>query len=360
MSMRVVNRKPLVLLAGLVILILAGLFLTYGRRSGSGLLQEGAASSPPPRFFAPKTDFPFNAELQTALVFDGVDSEVLAAYRQVLAEEGFPFEQVPAETLLQYDARKLKERYLAVILPEEAGRRTGPSVARLLEDYVLIAGGKLFLGLDAGTVDEKGSRRENSLFSSLAGCRFAPAGLPAEGGSGPADSPAGIFLVPEQSPLRKYFDPVLFSRDALKVFDWPPVKDSYSPLTGVSAEVLACYDRVVPESGAVLKKNYPGGGAVLSVNGAPGLLKCRENIDFVLRSLLKYFLLEVAGSPRLVASPGGTAGLVVAVHVCSGAYFRDLDRILAGRLLSREIPFSFYITAGPDNDRPGDRRGFDV
>jgi len=83
-------------------------------------------------------------------------------------------------------------------------------------------------------------------------------------------------------------------------------------------------------------------------------------VDFVLRPLLKYFLLELVGLPRLVASPGGTGGLVVAIHLCSGAYFRDLDRILAWRLLSGDIPFSFYVTAGPDNDRPGDKRGVDV
>ena len=354
--MRATNRfrKLSFWVPGVVFLGVVALVLVYARWSGGSLPQERPAALP---FPAPDTDFPFNTELKAALVYDRPDSGALAAYRQVLAEEGFPFEQVPAESLLQYGGRQLKERYLAVILPEEAGRRVGPAVARLLQDYVLGAGGKLFLALDAGTVDERGFRREAGLFSALAGCRYDPAGsAPGEGGS----ASGGALLVPGQSPLRKYFDPTLFFHDSLQVFDCPPVKDTGFPLAEVSARVLACYDREAPENGAVLQKNYPGGGAVLAVNGAPGLLKCRENVDFVLRSLLKYFLMELAGSPRLVASPNGTAGLVVAVHICSGAYFRDLDRILAQRLFSGEIPFSFYLSAGPDNDRPGDKRGVDV
>ncbi len=342
--------------------IIVSLFFIYAKRLENRLPQACSTTLPAHQFRAPQTSFPFHVDLKTALVFQGnrADSHVLAAYQQILAEEGFAYELVPAAALLNYSAKKLKERYVALILPEEINQNIPPPVVHLLERYVLDAGGKILLGADAGAIDGEGARRAQGLFAALAGLQY---GWPKAGGE--VKEPAGnryegTLLIPEGSPLRKYFDPVLFDRDALKVFDCPPVKDAYFPIANAGANVLAYTDRQPPENACVLQKNYAGGGVVLSVNGSPGALKARENVDFVLRPLLKYFLLELVGQPRLVASPGGTAGLVLAVHVCSGAYFRDLDRILAWKLFSQEIPFSFFVTAGPDNDRPGDKRGVDV
>ncbi|MEW6273984.1 MAG: hypothetical protein AB1556_02580 [Bacillota bacterium] len=353
------GKKALFLLFGLVF---AALLLISVKWSESELPPGESRASLVQPVLAPAPDFPVNAELKAALVFEVAGANVSAAYQQILAEEGFAFELLPAKALLKHTPRSLKESYAALILPERVNRQIAPSVARLLEEYVTRFGGKVFIGADAGTLDEKGGLREKGLFSSVAGLQYEiPPGFSDEKQNFFEGREKGILLVPGQSPLRKYFDPGLFDHDALKVFDNPPLKDSYFPLTNVTAGILAYTGREgFPENGSVLQKNYPGGGVVLSVNGSPGLLKAGENVDFFLRALLKYFLLELVGLPRLVASPGGVAGLVVAIHVCSGAYFRDLDRIFAWKLLSREIPFSFYVTAGPDNDRPGDKRGVDV
>ncbi len=350
------GKKSLFLVVGLVFLVLLFFFVKWSESELPPAQSEMAAVQP---VLAPPPDFPLNVEIKAALVFNegGPNPEALAAYRQVLTEEGFPFEVIPARSLLRYNAKTLKEVYAAIILPENVNREITLPVARLLEEYVTRSGGKVYLGADAGTVGEK----EHGLLSSLAGLQSRLPGPPGEktiAGDGP---PQGILLISEHSPLRRHFDPGLFDHDALKVFDSPPVQVSHFPLAYVTAGILAYTGRKDrPECGSVLLKKYPGGGAVLYVDGAPGLLKTRENVDFVLRGLLKYFLLELAGLPRLVASPGGTGGLVVAIHICSGAYFRDLDRILAWRLLSPNLPFSFYVTAGPDNDRPGDKRGVDV
>lgn len=328
-------------------LIVACLLIIYSARSGS---EPGSGEAPPaPRFSAPETDFPLNSDIKAALVFADLNSPALAAYQEVLAEEGFPFDLVPADSLAGYGARELKKRYAAVILPEEVNRRLDPGLAGLLQEYVSGAGGKVFLGGDAGTLEEGGALRERGLFSALAGLDYR------QGRRQP-----GTLSVPATSPLRKFFDPGLYSGDELKIPDFPPVKDARLELGEVSGRVLAYCGGKTPSDGYLVQKNYAGGGSVVFVNGTPGLLKVRENVDFVLRGLLKYFLLEVVGLPRLVAAPNGTAGLVVAVHLCSGAYFRDLDRIFGLKLFTQEFPFSFYVTAGPDNDRPGDRRGFDA
>lgn len=339
------GKKLFWLAGGLVIVCL---LIFYSTRSGSEP-ETGGEAPAIPRFFAPETDFPVNSDLKAALVFGELGSPALAAYQEVLAEEGFPFEVVPQESLPSYSPGDLKKRYVALIFPEEVNQKLSPALASLVESYVLLAGGKVFLGGDAGTLEEGGSARTKGLFSALAGLEYR-LGRRRE----------GVLAVPAGSPLRKFFDPGLYDGNVLKVFDCPPVKDAHLVLAGVSGKILAYSGSEAPENGYLVQRSYPGGGVVLYVNGAPGLLKARQNVDFVLRGLLKYFLLEVVGMPRLVAAPNGVAGLVVGVHLCSGAYFRDLDRIFALKLFTQEFPFSFYVTAGPDNDRPGDKRGFDV
>jgi len=61
-----------------------------------------------------------------------------------LEEEGFPYELLPAGNLLKYSAGKLKEHYLAPILPEEINQKLTSPQAKLIEDYVEQAGGKVF------------------------------------------------------------------------------------------------------------------------------------------------------------------------------------------------------------------------
>ncbi|HHW42258.1 polysaccharide deacetylase family protein [Desulfofundulus thermobenzoicus] len=343
-------KKTLPVIFGIIILLL----FIYVKWSGSEPALTGEQPAFTPQFVAPATNFPLNVELKVALVVGEKDAGAVAAYEQILAEEGFPYEVVPADTLSNFTPGKLAEQYVALIIPEETGRNITPSLAALCSAYVQQAGGKIFLGTDTGTVDQRGMARERGLLSNLAGLQYH---IP-----GPEEKMRkGNIFVPGNSPLRKYFDPGLFERDMLKIFDYPAVKTPFLPISGVTADILAYTGpQFVPENGFVMQKKYPGGGVVLYVNGAPGLLKIRENVDFVLRGLLKYFLLDLVGLPRLVASPGGTAGLVLSMHVCSGAYFRDLDRILALKLLAGEIPFSIFVTAGPDNDRPGDKRGVDV
>ena len=352
-------RNNVFFISGFIIIL--SLLFGYVQWSDSESSQNQPTTASSKQFTVPETGFPLNVELKVALVFNQNNSNILAAYQQILTEEGFPYELVPDSALLKYSAKKLKEKYGALIFPEEINQKIAPSTVKLVEEYVLQAGGKVFLGVDAGAVDDQNAWRAQELFSTLTGARYRLPDLNKKDPSPGDFHNKGILFIPASSPLRSYFDPGLFVNDILKVNDYPVVEDGFLFLSDVQASILAYFRQdVFPEGEAVLQKNYPGGGMVLWVNGRPGLLKSQENIDFVLRSLLKYFLLEMVRLPRLVAAPGGTGGLVVAIHICSGAYFRDLDHIFAQKLLSSEILFSFFVTAGPDNDRSGDGRGVDI
>lgn len=312
-------------------------------------------------------DLPLSQDLRVGLVYvPGSKDEptTLAVYRQLLSEEGFPYEQVDAGSLELYTPQSLRKRFVALVLPEDVNRTLTRDFGRLVERYVSEAGGRALIVYDAGIQDESGKAGSQWLFSALTGIEGLYSREPPVGDEVPSASGRylGPWVIPKSSPLRRYFEDGVMSGNTAKIHAIPVVQEYHWQLQGVEAQALA-YGRegsTSPEDAIVTYKSYPGGGAVMYINGRPGSLKIRGNNDFMMRGPLKYFLIEVARTPRLVASPGGIGGLVLNIHVCSGAYFKDLDRIFKKEMLSRDIPFSFSVTAGPDTDSPGDGKGFDA
>jgi hypothetical protein len=312
-------------------------------------------------------DLPFGQELKVGLVFvpGGHDeTTTLTVYSQMLEEEGFPHEVVDARSLEGLTPQELKGKFIALILPEDVDRNVSKALAHLVERYVSEAGGKALIGFDAGTVDEDGRTRTEWLFSSLTGIGSLTrrTGTPPDEVPGSSGRYLGPWVIPQDSPLRRYYEEGVLSGNTAKIHAIPVVQEYHWQLSGVESTPLA-YGREGAggsEDAIMTSRTYPSGGAAIYVNGRPGSLKMRGNNDFMMRDPLKYFLIDVARMPRMVASPDAIGGLALSIHVCSGVYFKDLDRILKKNLLSGEIPFSFSITAGPDSDLPGDGKGFDA
>lgn len=277
-------------------------------------------------------------------------------YRQVILEEGFPFEELsPAR--IRFLGPSLSEYFQALIVPEGANRDLSPEVARILANYAA-KGGQLWIGQDAGAE----SVRSRQILAESAGLTLDEE--PKTPDSKSSELSPGLLTawrVPADSPIRRYYDPQVFVGDELKVYGYPPYE---APRVKASAaETQAAEVQVLAEGGpypAVTQRKTPGGGWVFYMNARPGEARFRGNDDFLLRVPLKYFLIELAAMPRLIGSPGGKGGLVMAIHVCSGRYIADLDKLVERGLFYREIPISFSITAGPDDDRPGDGKGFDA
>ncbi|HEX2987828.1 MAG TPA: hypothetical protein VHS06_06620, partial [Chloroflexota bacterium] len=56
------------------------------------------------------------------------EATTVGVYRQLLEEEGYPFELVEASTLAFDTAQSLKKRFVALIIPEDVNRSLETSV----------------------------------------------------------------------------------------------------------------------------------------------------------------------------------------------------------------------------------------
>ena len=99
-------------------------------------------------------------------------------------------------------------------------------------------------------------------------------------------------------------------------------------------------------------------GTVLFVNLPLGYLK--GNTDgLLLHVFLKYFAEHTLSLPYLMPVPDGVGGLVLNWHIDSNAAIKPLQEI-SGWKLMQQGPYSIHITAGPDAQQEGDKKGFDV
>jgi len=304
-------------------------------------------------------------KMKVAVMYGGDDTakkEVVLAYRDVLKEEGFAVDVVNAKDLQRLSASEIVKEYPAIIMPEYANRRMSEKTARVLRKYAAEDGGNLLVVWDAAMEDESGRPFSQWPFADVLGVKPLNELVPPPGSNDLSGLYLGPWVIPRGSPLRAYFDQGLFFEDSVRIYEYPVLQDYHRHLREVDANVLA-YGRKskLTSAWAVFTvKEYAKGGIAAYINGCPGVQKVQGNNDFMLRVPLRFFLIEMARLPRLVAAPNGVGGLAVGIHVCSGVYLKDLDRIFKQNLLSNKLRFSFSVTAGPDCDAPGDGKGFDV
>lgn len=96
------------------------------------------------------------------------------------------------------------------------------------------------------------------------------------------------------------------------------------------------------------------------VNSPIGRLKAEANDDFAARVPVKFFLIEIARVPRLIAAPLGEGGLVLNLHICARQSVGLVRKLLEARLFHTDLPLTISVTAGPDQLFPGDRLGADA
>jgi hypothetical protein len=99
-------------------------------------------------------------------------------------------------------------------------------------------------------------------------------------------------------------------------------------------------------------------GAVLFINLPLGFLKGRTD-GLLLHAFLHYFAFDVCALPVMSVAPDDVGRLVFNWHIDSNAANVVLDDLDHYRLAD-DGPFSIDVTAGPDVDVPGDKRGLDL
>ena len=274
------------------------------------------------------------------------------AWNAALSEEGFAAEPFDV-TRIERDGLPRAPR--AVLLPDSALVSLSDRAVAALSAYVQ-DGGRLLVCFDAGT-----RRAEDGSYSAL---RSRLSGL----------TGVSYALYAQRREAMFQRDVVLLSPAGAKSLAVQPGKAEPAP-NGLELQTYG-YDHLLypqfategpvdgdvlarsPGGNALIVRHRQGSGEVLFVNTPLGYMKTRSD-GYLLHQSLRLFLGEMAGAAQLLPVPGGVGGMVMNVHIDSGASQAPLKALEANGLL-QQGPFSLHFTAGPDTYRPGDRTGLDL
>jgi hypothetical protein len=330
----VTQSRKTTLLLGLLALVLLGLLAVPLARWWSGSRAHGPVLL-----------------LQPAIL-SGESRATIDGWNDALSEEGF---QARPYDPARIEREGLPGRPRAVLLPDSAVVALSDVAVAALTRYVQ-DGGRLLVCYDAGTRRAEDGRYSplRSRLSGLTGVSYAMyaqrreamfqrdvALLTAAGARALAVQPGKAEATPHGLELQTYgYDHLLYPQFATE--------------GAVDGELLAHS----PGGAALIVRHRQGSGEVLFVNLPMGYMKTRSD-GYLLHQSLRLFLGEMAGAAQLLPVPGGIGGMVMNIHVDSGASIAPLKALEAGGLLQHG-PFSMQFTAGPDTYRPGDHTGLDV
>ncbi len=284
---------------------------------------------------------------------------VLEAWQSAISEEGFQARLVDAATVERLGLPGTQPR--GVILPDTALTHLGDKTVTELYRYVQ-AGGRLMVAFDAGTLRaEDGTYAPlRSRLSELVGTTYAEYRDKREAifhNDTLLMTPQGTQVLAVQpgktgQSTRVGDDP---KKSELKAYGY--AKLSYPMLTTRGPDRGVALARSLQGDAVVLRSHY-GKGEILFVNMPVGYLKSRSD-GYLLHQSLRLFLGGMLGSPQLLSVPDGIGGIILNVHVDSGASNQPL-RYLEDRGFFKEGPFSLHFTAGPDTYAVGDKAGLDL
>ncbi|MCP5051741.1 MAG: hypothetical protein GY940_31535 [bacterium] len=286
---------------------------------------------------------------------------ILEAYQSVLEEEGVPSKTASPPFLLSSDPDQFVKRFPVILLPDGVAVSLPSDLKYWFREYLAL-GGNLAVIYNAGVQNLKGRYLDRALFADLAGLNYALYNR--------MDDPYDAYT----SGYLRFRD-----RQSTEFFQVPPGKTghrfimmgySYGQLTFPIARVKKdphldgndIYAHGITPAGdtypAIVMRKVLAGN-VMYVNLPLGYLKANSD-DLPLRSILRTFLFKVARIPHLLNTPGGKGGLVLNWHLDSNNDWGGITYMEQNGFLSKDIKYSFHITAGSYNARPGDQLGFDA
>jgi hypothetical protein len=274
------------------------------------------------------------------------------AWNAALSEEGFQAQPYEAARI---DREGLPGMPRALLAPDSALLALSDRAVAALSRYVQ-DGGHLLVCFDAGT-----RRAEDDSYSTL---RSRLSGL----------TGVSYALYTQRREAMFQRDVVMLTPAGVKMMAIQPGKAEATP-TGLELQTYG-YDHLLypqfvtegavdgevlarsPAGNALIVRHRQGHGEVLFVNVPLGYMKTRSD-GYLLHQSLRLFLGDIAGAVQLLPVPDGIGGMVMNVHVDSGASIVPLKTMESGGIL-QQGPFSLHFTAGPDTYRPGDRTGLDL
>lgn len=279
------------------------------------------------------------------------------AWKDAGTEEGVPLAVMTATQFSQRTVRQSRS-IRGVILPDTIHRRMGDAFVEHMLGYVR-GGGHLMLVYDAGALNQQGGYPEpGSRFSELVGLQMIEYGRMREA---------------LNRSITLHGQPELFR--ALHV---PPGRyreeegspDGRAVVTGYKYDELS-YPSLATrgsfpgqklmesEEGQTVAGVRPFGlGSLLFVNLPLVYLKVRTD-GTLLHGLLRYFTTDMLAMPSLSSVPEGVGGLTLNWHCDARICEPAMAKLLALGFFEQG-PYSFHVTAGPDQRVPGDQLGLDL
>lgn len=275
------------------------------------------------------------------------------AWEDAAKEEGVRLHAVTASEFARHGLDG-ERTYSGVILPDTVHRSMTTAFVNKIRQFVE-GGGALMQVYDAGILNENGFYEQGaSRLSSLAGVQYGfyttlrnnmehrttVSGLPA----------VMVDLhIPPGRWIGKNGRAVLsgYGEDTLR---YPAMHTSGS----YDGRVLMLAD----DNSVIAGERKVGKGRVLFVNLPLGYLKLRTD-GVLLHGFMHYFADRMLEQPQLSPAPDGVGGLVLNWHCDARICIDATDSLIKDGVFKRG-PFSFHITAGPDQRQFNDGRGVDL
>jgi Polysaccharide deacetylase len=305
---------------------------------------------------------PGQAPTIALLVPDLADPHVADIWKQAASEEGVMLEVVTASAFLR-PAEGAQKNYVGVIVPDTIHRRANNFLTDALREYVR-RGGKLMLVFDALTLDLDGAYAQSrSRLSDVAGVDYAMYKKYGDGTMGlgivaaSQETVAAIGVTPGRYLVERPISAGTHIFDRwLTTYHYDALLYSYFKTERQDASTDPLM--LSAEHDLVAGSHAFGKGTALFVNLPLGYLKTRTD-GLLLHSFLRHFSDDIVGLPRLMAAPQGVGGMILNIHVDSGAAIKSMDYLERLGVFSQG-PYSIHFTAGPDVTVPGDGKGMDV
>ncbi len=306
------------------------------------------------------------------LVPDGMSASAPQArmWRDAASEEGVQL-QVLAVSEWARAVTRHHRQWPALIVPDTFQRSLDDTAVRRLHEQVR-AGTRLMLVYDAGLLDGQGHYAPGaSRFSDLTGMQYGLYDtLRAAMTTSSQIRGSAAMMEHLQIPPGRYLDlHADFQHDSVMFSGRPMSREvavngyrqgdegqTFPVLVtrGQPTQVLLHSEQGYP----ILSRQVLGKGETLFVNLPIGYLKQRTDGIF-LSGMLRYFVQDMLGWPRLANTPDGKGGIVLNWHVDSTPAIPALQTLQKAGVLD-EGPYSYHFTAGPDVYHPGDGAGMNV
>ena len=305
------------------------------------------------------------------------DHPVTQAWLDAAAEEGLLLEPLTDDEFIQHHADR--RPMAGVILPDTVHPQASDLLINTLYQYVE-NGGQLLVSFDAALfkLDHNRYAEHASRLSKLVGVRYAmyedlrdqtlnsaTVLISQEGERQLGIQPGKLDFPSEQSEpwgeLTTYaYEDLVYDHYRTAPLEHALAKVSLSgehTALGTDTEKVRTWIRS-EEGDTILSLHQHGQGQVMFANLPLGYLKTRTD-SYLLHRTLSYFGTDMAGLPRLAATPEGIGGMVLNLHVDSNSAQKPLSDLEQSGWFN-DGPYSIHVTAGPDAHREGDGLGLNM